>query len=230
MKEFLFGILYLVVVIIVLRFVGRALIKWVYLPLVKFCDKRGLDSSPWGFVIWEALLVYEYLTHTGYQLFFQYWKLTRWMSEGVYGWVLLGLIALPLVVMLIKTRVIYFVPLLLAKLLGIPFLIIAFLCGMPEMKEDLQELEYDEHGLRGFKPWPTNYGPAPQSGPAGRGDSGEGPGHSGSDQSGLYWADPDSGGSSTPESSDPRPSQDGYRQFDAQGEYREYDSDYHPMD
>ncbi|MEG0541996.1 MAG: hypothetical protein RR528_06685, partial [Angelakisella sp.] len=113
MKDFLLGLAYLVGVLLVLRLIGRLLIKWVYWPLEKFCGERGLNPSPWGFTIWEGIMVYEYLSRTGYELFFKNWIYSRWMTSAGYGWAILALAALPMVVMLVQSRVIYFIPWLL---------------------------------------------------------------------------------------------------------------------
>lgn len=244
MKEILFGLVYLVVVLFVLRLIGRMLIRWIYRPLVQFCDARGLNASPWGFVIWEALALSEYTARTGYELFFQYWKPTGWMSPELYGWVLLGLAALPLVVMLIKTKVIYFIPLLLVKLLGIPFFLLAFFVGMPEDEEEAANVELsralDRAAQRGISV--PQRGSSAQRGSSHRGDSQQAqthqesdcdgaPGYMGEKYADQHRASQDSGGySSSDVGGTPVYYTGDYRPFGAEGDPREYDSDYSPMD
>ena len=234
MKDFLLGLAYLVGVLLVLRLIGRLLIKWVYWPLEKFCGERGLNPSPWGFTIWEGIMVYEYLSRTGYELFFKNWIYSRWMTSAGYGWAILALAALPMVVMLVQSRVIYFIPWLLTKLIGIPFFFLAFFVGMPKTDEETANeklsRELDRAAERGIS--------VPQKGSSYRrnrqepepsgGGSEDVPRRVGIDPNGPYWADPEP--SAPPAHSGTSTYQSEYRHFDSGDDSREYDSDYTPMD
>ena len=229
MKELLFGLAYLVVVLVVLRLVGRLLIKYIYGPLVRFCDARGLNASPWGLVIWEALMIYEYSSRTGYELFFQHWKFTRWMSPELYGWVLLGLAALPFIVMLVKTRVIYFIPLLAAKLLGIPFFIIGFLVGVPDAAGEERSIVPPGWNLPDYNGIPVNY--RNRQSDQQETEAGGMPEYMREKYDDQYRAGEGGEGYSTTEVGGQTAYYKGdYAPFGSDGEHREYDSDYSPMD
>ena len=232
MKEILIGIVALIVAIAVLRIIGRLLVRFVYEPLDRLCNRRGYSTNPIPLGIWTVLLLYEYTSKAVYDMLLTQWKWTMWLTPEIYPWIILGLLAIPYVVLLIKTKVIYFIPVLLAKILIYPMALIAILCGY--------ETESGKIPI-------NDIGHIPSSGR-------RYPSPSGSESSFRYADDDSSGSNGTPDylaekyRDQYRESQGGegyssvevgkqsayfqgdYVPFGAEGEQRTYDSDVSPMD
>lgn len=234
MTTILLGILYIVISWLIFRFICRLLFRWVYTPLVYFCMDRDLNPSPWGFFVWELVVFLEYRFRVFSHYVIEVSHYTDWVTPQIYNIFLIVLAAIPLVIMLFQSRFIYFIPLLVVRIIGAPFIVVSLFVGLPDGCVRLKELPLvrkpgGQRGGGGYYPQPGDSS-TPQPTGYGQGDS-YGTPSGGGGSGGGYWVDPSSYDSSSPASygdSDRYTSDN--RQFDAQGEHREYDSDYSPMD
>lgn len=230
------GVIAFVVLAGLVYLAGRLLTYKVRLPLGRFCEERGWSPYPWKLLIFEAAIGTEYVFHIVYTKLLLSFDATKGLPLAAYKWIVLGIGALPLVVLLFQTKVIYFVPLLLIKILCIPLDIIMLLTITVEFffeqsgeKADSDRVLGSEYQIvyqrqQGSAPYQTGSAQSPADGGWG------------GDSSPIYTPPPDyfptDPGYSTENYQDQyrvRQSGDGYHTVQVGGETLSYSGDYAPF-
>lgn len=131
--NFLIWIVLIIVGLGILVAASKSLCIYVRKPLVEFCNKRGLSASPWLTLIIVGIGIYLLSRH------YEMMHLDKSLAIGDYSYMNtasrqineyggIALIALPLLVLLIRTRK-YFIPVLLTKIVCLPLDILYALHG-----------------------------------------------------------------------------------------------------
>jgi len=112
-----------------IAFIILVLNRLIRKPLVEFCLNRGQSASPWLLLIWESLCIFGLGNLIVFDVFIKNQISLEWLTVAVYEWFLIAMAVLPFIILLLKTRVIYFIPVLLIKILCIPLDIVYAITG-----------------------------------------------------------------------------------------------------
>ena len=131
--------------ILLFYFLGAFLSLGVRKPLAEICLHRGLSASPWKFFLWEGVIIYEFFTETLKSTLLDKTIGLGFVSSWYYTALLILLFAIPIFVLLVKAKL-FFIPLLLIKVLCIPLDILYVATGCYKDSDYTPVTESDSSG------------------------------------------------------------------------------------
>ncbi len=128
MWEILIKIAIIIGAILLFYFLGAFLSMGVRKPLSEMCLNRGLSAAPWKFFLWEGMLGYELFTETFKKALLDNAIGVGFVSSWGYNALIILLLSIPVFILIVKAKL-FFLPLLLIKLLCIPLDILYVITG-----------------------------------------------------------------------------------------------------